>query len=399
MDEVSTGIEDFDLFDIRPFPEYQRLHRQFRERCPVGRSEQNGGFWYVTSYGGTHSIARDPGTFSSRHGNIVPPIGLEPVIPVDFDPPEHSMYRAPLQNWFAGASVARFEERLQEMAQRYLDRLTSPCDAVADFALPYALEVITAVVGVPAIMQESMVATMRTLLGEAGLDPANAGELMTQFGQFIQGMLIDPRRAQGPSDDPDDIVDLLVGAEIDGRGFTDHEIRQTVLALLNAGFETTYKTLAACLWYLTEDAEAWKALRSGAVPFEPAFEELLRLSAPVSVGRLATRDVTVGGQCIKSGDWVLLSLPAANRDEEEFPDGESLVLSRQPNRHLTFGTGIHRCIGMHLARLELRIALQEMLRRFERIWIPDDTQPAFSGSQAAGIVGLPLSFVLAQDAE
>jgi cytochrome P450 len=241
-----------------------------------------------------------------------------------------------------------------------------------------------------------MVTTMRALLGEAGADPSNAGELMGQFGQFVQAALIDPRRAQGPSDDPDDIVDLLVGAEVDGRGFTDQEIRQAVLALLNAGFETTYKTLAACLWHLAGDAAAWKALRSGAVPFEPAFEELLRLSAPVSVGRLATRDITVDGQGIEAGDWVLLCLPAANRDGAEFPDPESLVLSRQPNRHLTFGTGIHRCIGMHLARLELTVALQEALQRFERIWLPGDTPPTFSGSQAAGLVGLPLGFARAE---
>lgn len=393
MDIVSVDIGDFDLFESRAFPESARLHQQFRERCPVGRSEQNGGFWYVTSYDANHAIARDPATFSSRQGNIVPPIGLEPLVPLDYDPPEHSKYRAPLQNWFAAASMARFEDRLRDMARRYVSQLTSPCDAVADFTLPYALEVVTAVVGVPAVMRETMVTTMRTLLGEAGVDPANAGELMSQFGQFIQAMLIDPRRAQGPSDDPDDIVDLLVGAEVDGRPFTDREIRQAVLALLNAGFETTYKTLAAMLWLLAQHPAAWEGLRSGAVPFEPAFEEMLRLSAPVSVGRLATRDVTIDGQCISSGDWVLLCLPAANRDEREFPDAESLTLSRQPNRHLTFGTGVHRCIGMHLARLELTIALREAFRAFERIWLSDDAPPTFSGSQAAGLVGLPLSFV------
>ena len=165
-----------------------------------------------------------------------------------------------------------------------------------------------------------------------------------------------------------------------------------VMAVLGAGFETSYKALAACLWMLAEDAEAWKAMRTGAVSFASAFEELLRLASPVSVGRTATRDATVRGQRIKAGDSVLMCLPAANRDGAEFPDPEGLMLSRHPNRHLTFGTGIHRCIGMHVARLELSVALQEILEAFEQIWIPGDAGPIYSGSQAAGIIGLPFAF-------
>jgi cytochrome P450 len=215
---------------------------------------------------------------------------------------------------------------------------------------------------------------------------------MSQFGGFVQELLIDPRRAAGPTEDPDDVVDLLVGAEIDGRRLTDQEIRQMVMAVLAAGFETSYKAFTSFLWTLAEDAEAWKTIRSGAVSFASAFEELLRLASPVSVGRTATRDVTVGGQRIKAGDSVVMCLPAVNRDGAEFDDPESLLLSRQPNRHLTFGTGIHRCIGMHVARLELSVALQEVLTSFERIWIPADAAPVFSGSQAAGITALPLAF-------
>jgi cytochrome P450 len=261
-----------------------------------------------------------------------------------------------------------------------------------DFSLPYALEVVTTLVGVPRILREGMVDLMRTLLGEAGHDFSKAADAMAQFGQFVQEVLIDPRRAAGPSEDPEDIVDLLVGAEIDGRGLTDQEIRQMVVAVLNAGFETTYKTLASSLWYLAGDPEVWKSMRSGSVAFSSAFEELLRFGAPVQVGRIAKKDVTIGGQLIKAGDWVVMCLPAANRDEAEFSDAESIVLTRQPNRHLTFGSGIHRCIGMHLARLELTVAFQEVLATFERIWIPDDAEPVFSGSQAAGIISLPLAF-------
>jgi cytochrome P450 len=279
------------------------------------------------------------------------------------------------------------------MARQYLAELESPCDMVKEFALPLALEGVTTVLGVPAAMREVMVTMMSTILGEGDFDYTNAAAAMEQFGAFAQQILIDPRRELGPTDDPQDVVDLLVGAEIDGRGLTDLEIRQTVLALLGAGFETTYKCLAACLWYLAEDGEAWKALRTGTVGWPTAFDELLRLGSPVSTARTAARDVTVGGRTIKEGDSVLLLLQAANRDEAAFADAECLDLTRQPNRHLTFGTGIHRCIGMHLARLEITIALQEVLGSFDRIWVPEGASPTSAGSQAAGITSLPMAFV------
>lgn len=387
-----TDIADFDLYTVRPLPELQQLYREFQTKCPVGRSEQNGGFWFVTSYDDVHSISRDADTFSNKQGIVVPPIGGEPLVPIDFDPPEHGKYRSILQPWLSAASVRRYESRVEDMAHRYLSKLDSPCDMVTDFALPYALEVVTTVLGVPPEMRVAMVTFMRTLLGEAGEDRSKAAAAMDQFGDFVQQALIDPRRAKGPTADPDDVVDLLVGSRIDGRELTDHEIRQTVAALLNAGFETTYKSLASCLWYLAENQEAWKALKTGAVSFETAFEELLRYTAPVSVGRTATRDVTVGGEVIKAGDWVLMCLPAVNRDENEFADPECLMLSRHPNRHLTFGTGIHRCIGMHVARLELSIALKQVLHDFEWISVPEGQTPVFDGSQAAGIVSLPTAF-------
>jgi cytochrome P450 len=392
LDAAETSIENFDLYEARPLPELHRLNREFREKCPVARSEQNGGFWYVTSYEHVNAIVRDTETFSNSRGIIVPPIEAEPLIPNDLDPPEHEKYRALLQPWLSVRSVRRFEPQIRQTTQNYLAALESPCDMVAGFALPLALDTITTVLGVPSDMRGAMVTVMQTILGEAGADPANAAEAMGHFGQFVQDVLIEPRRAQGPTADPADVVDLMVGAQIDGRPFTDQEIRQTVLALLGAGFETTYKGLAASLWYLAQQGEAWTALKSGEVPFKFALEELLRFVTPVNVGRTATRDVTLGDQVIKEGDMVLMCLQAVNRDDTVFPNPDSLNLSRPGNRHLTFGAGIHRCIGMHLARLELTIALEEVLQAFERIWMPSDAAPVFSGSQAAGIVKLPMAF-------
>ena len=384
--------EDFDLYLARPLPELYALFREYRSRCPVARSEHNGGFWLVTGYEDVQTIAKDDETFSNGRGIIIPPVEIEPLIPNDFDPPEHGKYRGILQAWLAPGSVKRFEPRLREMTRGYLEVLESPCDMVKDFALPLALDGVTTVLGMPADMRSAMVTMMSTILGEGDFDYSDAAAAMTQFGEFAQQVLIDPRRAIGPSDDPDDVVDLLVGAEFDGRKLTDHEIRQYVLALLGAGFETTYKGLAFCLWTLAEDHEAWKAFKTGTVDFQAGFEELLRLSSPVSIGRTAMRDVCVGGRNIKAGDSVLLLLPAANRDEAAFGDAECLDLTRQPNRHVTFGSGVHRCIGMHLARLELTVALQEVFATFDRIWVPEGSAPTFTGSQAAGIVNLPIAF-------
>jgi cytochrome P450 len=390
--DAPSCIEDFDLYEARPLPELHQLNREFREKCPVARSEQNGGYWYVTSYEHVNAIVRDTETFSNSRGIIVPPVEAEPLIPNDLDPPEHAKYRSLLQPWLSVPSVKRFEPQIRQVAAKYLAALESPCDMVAGFALPLALDTITTVLGVPSDMRGAMVTVMQTILGEAGADPTNAAQAMGQFGQFVQDALIEPRRAEGPTDDPADVVDLMVGAQIDGRAVSDQEIRQTVLALLGAGFETTYKGLAAMLWYLGQQDEAWAALKSGDVPFKFALEELLRFVTPVNVGRTATRDVKLGDKVIKEGDMVLMCLQAVNRDAAVFPNPDALNLSRPGNRHLTFGAGIHRCIGMHLARLELSIALEEVLRAFDRIWMPSDATPAFSGSQAAGIVKLPMAF-------
>ena len=325
---------------------------------------------------------------------------IEPLIPNDVDPPEHGKYRGILQAWLAPGSVKRFEPPAAgDDPGLPRQRSESPCDMVKDFALPLALDGVTTVLGMPADMRQAMVTMMSTLLGEGDFDYSDAAAAMTQFGEFAQQVLIDPRRAVGPTDDPDDVVDLLVGAEIDGRKLTDLEIRQYVLALLGAGFETTYKGLAFCLWTLAEDTEAWKAFKTGTVNFPIAFEELLRLSSRVSVGRTATRDVCLGGRDIKAGDSVLMLVPAANRDEAAFADAECLDLTRQPNRHVTFGAGVHRCIGMHLARLELTVALQEVFAAFDRIWVPDGCAPTFTGSQAAGIINLPMAFERAPAAD
>lgn len=393
--EPTINPETFDLYVHRPFAELEEIYRAFRTECPVARSEANGGYWIVSTYDDVHTIARDAEGFSNARGIIIPPVDIPPLIPNDVDPPEHGKYRGILQAWLAPGSVKRFEPRLREMTRGYLDALDSPCDMVKEFALPLALGGVTTVLGIPPDLHQAMVTMMSTLLGEGEFDYSNAAEAMNQFGEFAQQLLIDPRRAMGPTDDPDDVVDLLVGAEIDGRPLNDYEIRQTILALLGAGFETTYKALAYCLWTLAEDAESWKALKTGAVNFPIAFEELLRLASPVSVGRTATRDQCVGGQNIKAGDSVLMLLPAANRDEGAFRDAHCVDLNRQPNRHITFGAGVHRCIGMHLARLELTIALEEVLAAFDRISVPEGSGPTFTGSQAAGIVNLPLEFVRA----
>ena len=152
----------------------------------------------------------------------------------------------------------------------------------------------------------------------------------------------------------------------------------------------SYKTLSSSLAYFATDPEAQARARQA--PSTAVVEEMLRLCAPVATGRLVQNDTVMSEQNLRAGDRVLLALPAANRDPAEFADPDTARFDRNNNRHLTFGTGIHRCLGMHLARLELRVAFEEVFRAFDDVQIAPGEEPTFIQSQVAGAVSVPVTF-------
>jgi cytochrome P450 len=194
------------------------------------------------------------------------------------------------------------------------------------------------------------------IVEEAANNPAGAKQANDEIYTYL-GSLLEARR----SDPHDDILTFLLAADLDGTALTHEQRLGIATLLLIAGIDTTANTLGSSLWHLASEPAAQRELRTRPELVSTAVEELLRAFSPVSISRIVTSDVTAAGCPIARDEQVLLSLPSANRDERKYPNAASIILDREVNPHLAFGVGIHRCLGAHIARMEMRVGLEEFL--------------------------------------
>jgi cytochrome P450 len=210
-------------------------------------------------------------------------------------------------------------------------------------------------------------------------------EMLAWISAFVE-----QRQGEGPQGD---VVDAVLGADIDGRPITHEEIVGVIQLLLFGGLDTTAGALGMMMLRFCEDPAIPARLRDDPAAIPEAAEELLRLDAPfVFIARTATRDVELGGQAIAAGDKVLISWASANRDEGEFACPHAFDPDRDANRHLAFGAGPHRCAGSNLARLNIRLALEEVLARLHDIRLADGTEPAYHSGFSRTPVAVPITF-------
>jgi cytochrome P450 len=201
---------------------------------------------------------------------------------------------------------------------------------------------------------------------------------------------MDARIAEHRARPRDDLTSFLLDAELEGRKLAPEHVRGTMILLMIAGIDTTWSAIGASLWHLGLHPEDRRRLAAAPGLMSTAVEELLRAYAPVTMARLVAKDVQLGGHSLHEGDWVLLPFPAANRDPEAFADADRVCLDRIANRHAAFGLGIHRCLGSHLARMELRVALEEWMACYPEFEIADPTAVAWSSGQVRGPRTLPV---------
>lgn len=384
-----SAAAEFDHHDpavaARIHDEYTRL----RSQCPVGWSTRHDGFWVVTDWADVHDLARDTQHLSSRVSLIPNVMGEHVLIPISLDPPEHSTYRALLQRWFTPARIGSFEGYIRSRARGLLaasaDTSAEVVDLATQFARPLPLDVILTVIGVPTTDIDVVAAGARAAIEDVVVDPAGAAEKIDRAYGYLANDLVPTLR-----DEPrDDLVSFLTTTRVDGEPLPDDMVASIAFNIVGAGFDTTYKSIASSLAHLATEPDSQRALRS-TNDLSVAVEELLRLFAPVSAGRVVTRDVERGGARLRAGDAVLLVYPAAGRDPAVFDRPDEPDFARRPNRHLTFGTGIHRCLGMHLARLELRVALEEVFRATSWFEVDVGREPAFHQSQVWGATSVPV---------
>ena len=372
-----------------PYP----IQDDLRERCPIAHTGRFGGGWLPVRYEDVAAIAYDTGNFSSRAiimSNFRPPRDIAPIggsPPISSDPPFHHDARKLLLPAFTKTAIARLEPATRAFCHSLIDQFgaAETVDAARDYAQHIPVRVIADMLGFPPEDGPQFREFVNDLLEGINLESeereARIGRLFDYLLEQVHDHLDRPR---------EDLTTYLLEAEIFGQKLTADHVVGTMALLLIAGIDTTWSAIGSSLWHLARVPGDRRRLVAAPELLPTAMEEFLRAYAPVTMARLVTGDVTWRGVDMKADDWILLSFPAANRDPAQFERAGEVVVDRAVNRHAAFGLGIHRCLGSHLARMELRVALAAWLERVPEFSLADPGAVTWSTGQIRGPRSLPV---------
>jgi len=381
-------------------PAYNRdahaIWDDLRDRCPVAHSDAYGSTWLPTTHDLVREIAYDTEHFTSRgvvvtHLRPIIPAPVGPAPPITSDPPFHHEARRLLLPPFSPKRIDPWADEIRALCRSRLDAMgaiepgTSVVDAAVDYAQHIPVNVIARMLGFPLEDDDLFRGFVHDILEQVDLSPEERLANGERLGRYIQAQIedhqVNPR---------DDLTSYLMGVTIGGQPLSPDHVRGTIILLLVAGIDTTWSAIGSSLWHLASHPGDLARLRSDPEVMTFAIEELLRAYAPVTMARLVAEDFDFHGCPMKTDDWVLLPFPAANRDPEAFDDADRVVIDREENRHAAFGLGIHRCLGSNLARLELRIAIEEFIVRFPDFELADPDAVVWSVGQIRGPRRLPV---------
>ena len=389
-DPITDLTTDYDIFGDDFVADPYGAYRELREECPVAHSDRHGGSWLPTTYDTVHELAHDVERFSSSDILVFPrepipadqPYAGVSAPPISSDPPEHKWARKLILPFFAPGAVKPYEEGTRAMCHSLIDGFAASgrADVGTDYAQQIPVRVIASLLGVDASRADEFVGWVRAVLEQGHLDPEARLAARANILQFFAEQIAD-RRANPREDD---LVTELIRAEVDGEPVPDDHIIGTCNLMLVAGIDTTWSAIGSSLWHLAQHPEHRHQLRDRPELWPTAIEELLRAYAPVTMARVVTEDTEFRGCPMKEGDKVLMAFPAANRDPAVFDEPDEVRLDRAANRHVAFGSGIHRCAGSNLARLELRVAVQVFLERIPDFELVDPGSVTWAGGQVRG---------------
>jgi len=355
---VESMLTDYDIFEpsfvANPYPGYSEIRES---ECPIARTERYEGSWLPTRYEDVVALAQEYEIFTSRGILVMPPppgqaegaYGGVAAPPITSDPPDHHWHRRLILPVFAPQAVAKYEQSTRDLCNALIDEFIDKgtADAAADYAQHIPVRVISNMLGVPLDMEETFTGWVRGVL-----------ENMTD-------MELRKRRVEGKKVP----IEYVLGV---------------CNLMLVAGIDTTWSAIGSVMWHMAQHPEHRKQLRENDALWPTAIEELLRVYAPVTMARIVDRDIEFQGCPMKAGDRVLMAFPAANRDPRQFENPDEVILDREHNRHVAFGSGIHRCAGSNLARLEVRVALQTWLERIPEFELVDPATVTWAGGQVHG---------------
>jgi cytochrome P450 len=377
-----------------PYPAF----RELRETDPVCWNDE-AGFWALLKYEDIRYVSTNPALFSSARGITVPDPAIDnPVMDgslIFTDPPRHRQLRKLINTGFTRRQIAVVEPKLRAFARTALDKIDpdNGTEFAEQIAAPLPTRMIAELLGAPDEDWEKFRTWSDATVGmddpDVELDTFTAiGELFEYFQELIA------LRRNGALNVTDDLLSVLVAAEVDGVRLSDQDLLQFCLLLLVAGNETTRNLIALGTLALIERPDQFRLLRDHPELMPSAVEELLRFtSAVANMSRCATQDVEIRGRLIREGQYVTMLYGSANRDEDVFgPTSEQLDITRNPNPHLAFGCGEHSCLGAQLARLEARVLFEELLARFEHIEL-DGPVVRMKATMVPGVKQMPVRLV------
>lgn len=392
-DHVSPElVHRYSLYEIpttaNVFSEIAKLHEKlppiFWNPTPFFFRGLDQGAWNITSIDHIREIMRDTETFSSvgiSGFNQLVNVGYELMIPIDCDPPLHTQMRGLIRERLLPQNVAKLEDRIRDLARSLVQRAVAKgsCEVVSDIAAIYPTQIFLLLMGLPLDEADEFLAWEKDLLQP---DPNNLDKMRNAIGKIIDRVKRGfEERRKNPADD---FLTLLVNAEVDGRPLPDELRLGLGFNLFVGGLDTVLNQLTWLFHFLATQPDIRRRIRGDSKLISSTIEEILRLHSILTTRRFVTRDVEFHGVQFKKGDSVEMFMAAAGSDPTAFPNPEAIDIERLPNRHLAFGWGPHMCVGMHLARLEMRILVEEWLNAVPEFTLDPQKPVVFH----VGILGL-----------
>ena len=375
-------------FDMRADPglladPHERLREILREAPPVFWTPRNGGRWIVMGYAEIYEAARDPERFTST---FMPPEQLKAMMammppgmprvpqatPISMDPPDHARFRGPLQKTFSPRAAMQQIDDIRALTDRLIDAVIDQghCDFIPDIAVPLPVTIFLKLMGLPVERLPEFRVLVQEFLANTGGDSMLAGAL---FRKVADAML--PEIMARKAAPQDDIISLLWQTEIEGETMSVALMEDYCVLLFIAGLDTVINGMGFAVRHLAMNPDLQDQLRARPDLIVEAAEEMLRRYSFAVPQRRIARDCSFAGWDMKENESLVLYYPGANLDSREFAAPEKFDLTRENKVHLAFGAGVHRCLGAHLARVELQVLYQQLLKRLPR-WRLDPDKPA-----------------------
>lgn len=391
-------------FDLRADPAllanpHDRVLDLVKNAPPIFWTPRNGGSWYLTSHEAIFTAARDIETFSNTY---MPPetqkalLAMRPAdapfipipVPIGMDPPDHTKYRAPLNSAFSPKVMNALKDDIRALSNSLLDKIAARgrSEFMSEVAEPMPVQVFLKMMGLPLERQGQYRALVKKNMDtNATGDLAKSIEVMMSINHAMHDVIIE--RKDNPKND---LISLLWATKIDGEELSLEDMYNYCVLLFVAGLDTVMNGIGLGVHHLATHPELQRTLRANPALINDATEEMLRRYTFTIPPRRLAKDTTFLGVDMKENDWAFLFLPGADLDAKEFPKPEEFNLNRERKVHIAFNAGPHRCLGSHLARIELQILYEQLMLKLPEFRLDPDKPPVFHGGNVIGVETLNL---------